>query len=331
MTQPNPLDAAVTTIRAHERFAVTTHENPDGDALGSLLALHLALVALGKDSVMVVGEQQIPIEYRLLDLPGHGLLTAAPADIASRALVAVDCAQESRISAKDLAGIVPVALNIDHHHDNSRFGEVDLVVGDASSCGEVLADVFAALALELTPEIATPLYVALVTDTGRFQYANTTPKSLRLAATLAEAGAPLDTIFRSVYESVEYARLKLLGRALDSATRYEEGRVVVAYLTRDDFDSVGAAEPDSEGVIDTLRSVVGTELACLLRELPAGGEMQCKGSLRASTADLDVSAIARRFKGGGHRQAAGFSSELDVDRVTAIVLEAYRDARAAAA
>ncbi|MFN8222551.1 MAG: bifunctional oligoribonuclease/PAP phosphatase NrnA [Gaiellales bacterium] len=326
-TQTTELDAAVAVLLEGDRFAVTTHENPDGDAYGSLLALHLALQALGKDSVMVVGDQPIPIEYRLLDLSRHGLLTAPPEDIASRTLIAVDCAQESRISAKGLSELTPVALNVDHHHDNTRFGAVDLVVGDASSCGEVLADVFAAAGVELTPEIALALYVALVTDTGRFQYGNTTPKSLRLAATLVEAGAPLGEIFRSVYESVEFPRLKLLGKALESATLHDGNRVVFAVLTRADFASVGASEPDSEGVIDTLRSVVGTELACLVRELPPGGEMRCKGSLRASTSELDVSAIARLFKGGGHRQAAGFSSELDLEGVRETVLAAYREAR----
>jgi len=329
MSQSPELEAVVAVIRENDRFAVTTHENPDGDALGSLFALHLALVALRKDSVMVLGEQSLPVEYRFLDLPGHGLQTSAPGDLASRTLVAVDCAQESRIAAKDIAGHVPVAVNIDHHHDNTRFGGVDLVVGDASSCGEVLADVFEALELELTPKIATALYVALVTDTGRFQYGNTSPKALHLAGTLVAAGASPTEVFREVYESLEFPRVKLLGRALDNATIHEDGRIVFGFLTRADFEAVGAQEPDSEGIIDTLRAVVGTELACLIRELPPGGEMRCKGSLRASTTELDVSAIARQFAGGGHRQAAGFSSELGVDDVRDIVLRAYREARTA--
>jgi phosphoesterase RecJ-like protein len=328
MSRPTEVDAAAAAIRDGHRFVVTTHENPDGDALGSLLALHLALRELGKDSVMVLGEQAIPAEYRFLDLPGHGLRTSVPDDLASRLVVAVDCAQESRIAAKDIAGLTPVALNIDHHHDNTRFGGVNLVVGDASSCGEVLADVFDALDLRLTTPIATALYVALVTDTGRFQYGNTTPKALHLAGMLVEAGASPTEVFREVYESLEFPRVKLLGRALDNATIHEGGRVVFGFLTRADFEGAGAQEPDSEGIIDTLRAVVGTELACLVRELPAGGEMRCKGSLRASTPELDVSAIARQFAGGGHRQAAGFSSELDIDEVRAAVLRGYREARA---
>lgn len=329
MSPARDLDAVLTVIRENDRFAVTTHENPDGDALGSLLALHLALVSLGKDSVMVLDEQPIPVEYRFLDLPGHGLVTHLPDDLASRTLISVDCAQESRIAAKGIAEIVAVAINIDHHHDNTRFGGVDYVVGDASSCGEVLADMFSALGVKLTPELATALYVAVVTDTGRFQYGNTTPKSLRLAGSLVEAGASPTQVFREVYESLEFSRVKLLGRALESATIHERGRVVFASLTRSDFEAVGAEEPDSDGIIDTLRAVVGTEFACLVRELPPGGPMRCKGSLRSSTSELDVSAIARRFSGGGHRQAAGFSSELSIVEVRDTVLQMYRDARGA--
>ena len=134
---------------------------------------------------------------------------------------------------------------------------MNLIVPDASSTGEVLRDIFRDLGVELTPEIAEPLYIALVTDTGRFQYANTTPKALRLAAELVEAGADVHRVFQGVYESVQFAKLKLLARALERAKVYEGGRIVVSYLLRDDFAEVGAAEPYSEGIIDFLRAVRG--------------------------------------------------------------------------
>ena len=160
----------------------------------------------------------------------------------------------------------PLALDVDHHHDNTRFGDVNLIVADASSTGEVLRDVFAELGVELTPELAEPLYIALVTDTGRFQYANTTPKALRLAAELVEAGADIHAVFQQVYESVEFAKLKLLARALERAEVLEGGRIVVSHLLRGDFAEVGASEPYSEGIIDYLRAVEGSELAVLVRE-----------------------------------------------------------------
>ena len=324
MATTNPdLDAVVEALRERDRFLVVSHENPDGDALGSLLATHRALLALGKDSVMIApGDAPLPGEYRFLELPANGLLRARPDDWPGRTLVAVDCAQASRIHDKELAADAPFVVNIDHHHDNTRFGAVNLVADGASSTAEALADVFAGLGLELTAEVAMPLYVGLVTDTGRFQYSNTTPASLRLAADLVEAGADVRQVFENVYENTPYPKLKLLARALERAARYEADRIVVSYLVRSDFAEVGAAEPYSEGVIDYLRAIEGVELAVLLREPPVDGAAR-KGSLRSSVEELDVSVIARQFGGGGHRQAAGFSSDLSVAEITEIVVAGF--------
>jgi bifunctional oligoribonuclease and PAP phosphatase NrnA len=321
------LTSVVAALRDHQRFAVTSHENPDGDAVGSLLAAHLALRELGKDTVMVLGEQSVPVEYGFLALDRAGLVHEIPPDIAERVVVAVDCAQASRIAAPGLSDAAAATVNIDHHHDNTRFGDVNLVVGSASSTAEVLADVFSAIDLPVTPAIAEALYAGLVTDTGRFQYSNTTPKALRLAATLVEAGADVSRIFQEIFESLELPRLRLLGRAIDHTTIHEDGRVVVAFLTRADFVAAEADEPDSDGIIDSLRAIHGNELACLIRELPQGAGARCKASLRTSADDLDVSAIARQSSGGGHRRAAGFSSDLDVEGVKEFVLRAYREAR----
>ena len=221
------------------------------------------------------------------------MLLQWPADVSERVLVAVDCANEERIADPEVLGRVPFVVDIDHHHDNSRFGQVNLVVADASSTGEVLRDVFRELGIELTPELAEPLYIALVTDTGRFQYTNTTPKALRLAAELVEAGADVHRVFQGVYESVQFAKLKLLARALERATIFEGGRIVVSYLLRDDFAEVGAEEPYSEGIIDYLRAVEGAELSVLIREPPRSAGPTRRISLRASIDELDVSLIAR--------------------------------------
>jgi phosphoesterase RecJ-like protein len=307
-------------IRSYDRFLVTTHENPDGDALGSLLATKLALDQLEKDSVMYLGgEAPLPREYAWM--PFGDLRRQPPEDASDRVLLAVDCANESRLGP-DTAVLTsaPLVVNIDHHHDNSRFGGINLVVADASSTSEVLRDVFDELGVELTPDVAEALYIALVTDTGRFQYANTTPKALRLAAELVEAGADVHKVFQGIYESVEFAKLKLLARALERAKVYEGGRLVISHLLRNDFKEVGAAEPYSEGIIDYLRAVEGADMAALIREPPRGGSPARRVSLRASTDDLDVSEIARRSgQGGGHRQAAGFSSDASVDEITAML------------
>src|SRR5919199_485138 len=331
-TTASDVTAVANAIRGHERFTLTTHENPDGDALGSLLAAKLALDQLGKDAVMVLyGDAPLPVEYRFMPLAE--LQRRWPHDVSERVLLALDCANESRIADPEVLGRVPLTIDIDHHHDNTRFGDVNLIVPDASSTGEVLRDVLRDLGVELTPEIPEALYIALVTDTGRFQYTNTTPKALRLAAELVEAGADVHRIFQGVYESVQFAKLKLLARALDRAQVYEGGAIVVSYLLRTDFTEVGAAEPYSEGIIDYLRAVEGAEMAVLIREPPRrdGVGPTRRISLRSSVDELDVSAIARRSGGGGHRQAAGFSSDASIDEITEFVRREFAAAGRSAA
>jgi phosphoesterase RecJ-like protein len=330
--ETNDLAAVVEALRSHDRFLVTTHENPDGDALGSLLAAKLAVEQLGKDVVMTLyGDAPLPGEYAFMELVE--LRRDWPEDADTRVLLAVDCANETRVADPSILERAPLVVNIDHHHDNTRFGDVNLIVPGASSTGEVLRDVFCELGVQLTPEIAEALYIALVTDTGRFQYANTTPKALRLAAELVEAGADVHRIFQGVYESVQFAKLKLLARALDRAQVYEGGAIVVSYLLRTDFTEVGAAEPYSEGIIDYLRAVEGAEMAVLIREPPRrdGVGPTRRVSLRSSVDELDVSAIARASGGGGHRQAAGFSSDASVEEITEFVRREFAAAGRSAA
>jgi bifunctional oligoribonuclease and PAP phosphatase NrnA len=310
--------SVVDAIRGHDRFVVTTHENPDGDALGSLLAAQLGLEQLGKDVVMVLhGDAPLPVEYAFMSL--DQLRRRWPEDVSERVLIALDCANESRIADPEVLGRVPLSIDVDHHHDNTRFGRINLVVAEASSTGEVVRDLFREIGVELTPDIAEALYIALVTDTGRFQYTNTTPKAFLLAAELVEAGADIHRVFQGVYESIQFAKLKLIARALERAQIYEGGRIVVSYLLRTDFAEVNAPEPYSEGVIDWLRAVEGAYMAVLIREPPRRDGPARRVSLRASVDELDVSAIARKSGGGGHPQAAGFSSEASIEEITDFV------------
>jgi bifunctional oligoribonuclease and PAP phosphatase NrnA len=306
-------------IRAHDRFLITTHENPDGDSLGSILAMKLALEQLGKDGVMYLsGQTPLPNEY--LFMPLDAIRRTWPDDGADRVVLALDCANARRIGPDEtVLERSRLVIDIDHHHDNSRFGDVNVIVPTASSTGEVLRDLFHELDIELTPEIAEALYIALVTDTGRFQYANTTPKTLRVAAELVEAGADVHRVFQVVYENVAFAKLKLLARALDHARVYEGGRMIVSHLERSDFEAAGAAEPFSEGIIDYLRAVEGAEIAALIREPPSQNGPSRRVSLRTRAEEIDVSAIARKSGGGGHPQAAGFSSESSVEEITEFV------------
>jgi phosphoesterase RecJ-like protein len=306
-------------IRDHDRFLITTHENPDGDSLGSILAMKLALEQLGKDAVIYLsGETPLPSEYTFMPL--DGIRRKPPEDLNERVVLALDCANARRIgpdpSVLERAELV---IDIDHHHDNTRFGQINVIVASASSTGEVLRDLFEVMGIELTPDIAEALYIALVTDTGRFQYANTTPKTLRVAAELVEAGADVHRVFQTVYENVAFAKLKLLARALEHARVYEGGRMIVSHLERSDFEAAGAEEPFSEGIIDYLRAVEGAEIAALIREPPTQNGPLRRVSLRTRAEDIDVSAIARKSGGGGHPQAAGFSSESSVEEITEFV------------
>ena len=263
------LRAVVDALAGHDRFLLTTHENPDGDALGSLVALTLTLRELGKDAEMYLfGDVPLPQEYRFmrLGIDHEALLDAAPR-----------------------------VVDIDHHHDNSRFGDVNLIVPDASSTGEILRDVIAQLGVELTPVIAEALYIAIVTDTGRFQYANTTARALRLAAELVEAGADVHRVFQGVYESVAFAKVKLLARALEHAEVLEGGGLIVSHLDKQDFVDAGAEEPFSEGIIDYLRAVEGAEMAAIIREPPTRNGPLRRISLRTTEERLDVSMIRGRF------------------------------------
>ena len=314
-TQTADLEAVVDAIRSNDRFLVTTHENPDGDALGSILAMKLALEQLDKDSVLYLsGAIPLPHEYAFMSL--DGLRRTPPEDAAERVVLALDCANDRRLGPDPgLLERAPLVVDIDHHHDNSRFGKVNLIVPDASSTGEILYDLFRELGVRMTPEIAEALYIALVTDTGRFQYANTTPKALRIAAELVEAGANVHRVFQDVYENIAFAKIKLLARALEKARVYEGGRLIVSDLERTDFDAAGAEEPFAEGIIDFLRAVEGTEIVALIREPPTQNGPTRRVSLRTRAEGIDVSAIARKSGGGGHRQAAGFSSEASTDEI----------------
>jgi phosphoesterase RecJ-like protein len=322
-TTQTDLRTIAEAIREHDRYLVTTHENPDGDALGSLLAAKLTLEQLGKDVVIyLAGDTPLPREYQFMNL--GELARKPPADANERVVLAVDCANERRLGPDpSLLKRALLVIDIDHHHDNSRFGQRNHIEADASSTGEIMRDLIRELDVKLTPEIAEALYIAIVTDTGRFQYANTTSKALRVAAELVEAGADVHRVFQGIYENVAFAKLKLIAKALDHARVFEGGRVIVSHLEREDFDAVGAEEPYSEGIIDYLRAVEGAEIAALIREPPTQNGPTRRVSLRTTTEGIDVSQIARKSGGGGHQMAAGFSSEASVDEITEFIRREY--------
>lgn len=305
------LDEVLAELQQAGKLLLTTHQNPDGDALGSLLGMHHVLTALGKDSVMFLDADQFPLPYEYRHMAFEGLLNAPPEDVEDRLLVFLDCATIKRMPVEFAQREGARIVNIDHHHDNTSFGTLNLVMPKVSCTAEIVHGLAKRLHVEITPAIAVPLYIGLVTDTGRFMFENTTPEAHRMAAELIEVGVQAHEVYRDIYENLPEGRLLLLARALASIQRFDGGTLTLTHLTREDFEETGCDEADSEGIVDYFRAVEGTAVGALVRaRLSNGGEESRKVSLRATDGRVDVSLIARGFEGGGHRQAAGFFSDL---------------------
>ena len=307
------LETVAAELRNRDRFLLTAHEGPDGDALGSLLGMHQLLRLLGKDSVMFLAAKEfpLPVEYRFLPL--EEVFHEPPADMADRTVVFLDCGNIDRMPVDFLTEGGNTVINIDHHHDNTRFGDYNLVQVGASSTAEIVYDLAVLLGVRLTSEMASALYVGLVTDTGKFMYESTTAHTHRVVAELIEAGVDIDDTYRRLYEHVPLEKVRLVSRALDQIHRYCDERLVMTYITSADYKATGAGEEMTEGVIDHLRSIDGAKVAAVVRDLGERGRAARKVSLRSSEGDVDVSAIARKRGGGGHKRAAGFSTDLELD------------------
>ncbi len=313
----------ISELRNGERFLLVTHENPDGDALGSLVAMHGVLRALGKDSLMFMDADEFPLPYEYAFFRLDNLVSIVPDDLDDRTVVFLDCGNIDRTPSDLLRNADAHIVNIDHHHDNTRFGTVNLVVDAASCTAEIVWDLMQDLGVEATPEIADALYVGLVTDTGKFMYENTGTRAHKMAAALIEAGVDVHEIYRRLYEGMPEPKLLLLARALNHVQRFDDGRLTITLLTREDVLATGAEDSFTEGIIDHLRSVRGTKVAAMARELPANGAgPRSKVSLRATDGEVDVSAIARAGGGGGHRQAAGFTTGMTGEELVAFLRDA---------
>jgi phosphoesterase RecJ-like protein len=320
-------DQVLQELRGAEKLVVVAHENPDGDALGSLIAMQGILSAIGKDCLMFIAERELPLpeEYSWFAL--DGLVSEPPADVDERTIVFLDCGNVERNPAEAFRRPGMHILNIDHHHDNTCFGTVNLVVPEASCTAEIVWDLMRELRVTPTLTVAEALYVGLITDTGRFMYENTGQRAHLMAADLIDDGVDVHDVYRRVYEGLPYGKLALLARGLSNIERYDEGRLTLTALTAADFTDSGAEESYSEGVVDHLRAVEGTEVAALVRDRigdPDTAGLR-KVSLRSGNDRIDVSAIARALGGGGHKQAAGFSTELEHDEL----VQALRDQLAA--
>src|ERR1700744_1709511 len=309
-------------LRSAQRPIVVTHENPDGDALGSLIAMQGILSAIGKDCEMFIDGRDLPLPQEYAFFPLQNLICEPPADFRDRTIVFLDCGNLARNPAQEFGAPGVHIVNIDHHHDNTRFGTVNLVDDSASWTAEIVWVMMQALGVPPTRTVADALYVGLITDTGRFMYGNTGRRAHLMAADLIDVGVDVNELYRRVYEDVPYGKLALLARGLSNVERYDDGRLTMSALTVSDFNASQAEESYSEGLIDHLRAVEGTEVAALVRDrIGNGSSGERKVSLRSGTGKIDVSVIARAQGGGGHRQAAGFSTALAHDELVEFLRE----------
>jgi len=305
----------VEAIKNSRRFVVVSHVNPEGDAVGSLLGMYLGLKGMGKEVVPYL-EDQLPPLYDFL--PGskdivHTLEGVKDIDCT----IAVDCGQADRLgdNFSSFKG-KGVFLNIDHHVTNDNYGDVNLVVPEASAAGEIVYDVRKAAGAEITKGIAINLYTAIHTDTGSFRYSCSTPEAFRKAGELVRAGADPWDISVKVYENYPAARFKLLGATLSTLEFTDDNKIAIVHVTLESIKSFDGTKDMTDGFVNYARAIEGVEVGVLFREVKKG---EYKASLR-SKGRIDVSGVAGLFNGGGHAHAAGFSIKGNLLEVKAKVV-----------
>lgn len=311
------LEEIAALVRDEQKFLLTTHEGPDGDALGSLLGMHHLLRSLGKDSVMFLAAKEFPLPVEYRHLPLESVFHEPPADVRDRIVVFLDCGNIDRMPVDFLRDDGKLVVNIDHHHDNTVFGDLNFVDAGASCTAEIIYELAMLLDVKVSPAMARALYIGIITDTGKFMYDSTDARTHRVTAELIEAGVDVDDVNRRLYESVPVEKIRLLSRALEKLELHCDERLIVSYISDEDYRETGAGEEMTEGIIDTLRAVDGIRVAAVIRDQVSRGRAARKVSLRAGDDHTDVSVLARKFGGGGHVRAAGCSTELPLEEIVA--------------
>ncbi len=309
---------AIRLIENSNDIFVATHIRPDGDALGSLLGLLLALEKTGA-RVAALCTDPVPANYAFL--PAADRILSLPPDWKAGLGIVVDCDGLGRTGALEPAlASLPALIDLDHHDTDRTFGQERLVDATAGAAAEIVHELIRDMGTPLDAEISTCLYAAILTDTGRFCYGNTTARSLRIAAELVASGADPHYIARKVYEERSVPATHLLGVALSRLSAAEDGQIVSSVLRPEDFECTGAAPSETEGIIGHLRAIGGTRVAILFVE-PDHDAVRV--SLR-SDGSVDVGEVALGFGGGGHAMAAGCTVTGSVEVVEQSVLEAVR-------
>jgi bifunctional oligoribonuclease and PAP phosphatase NrnA len=317
-----PHDAFRAFIDRHEEFLVLSHVDPDGDAIGSCLALAEGLRTSGKKAV-VANESPLPESLRFL--PGWEEVRL-PAEVARvfPAVFVLDCSTLDRVgpAAARLLGPDAAIANVDHHAANDHFGDPRLVNVEASATAELVYEILEACGVPIGPEAAECLYAGIASDTGGFRFANTTPRALRLAARLVERGAKPAFTADALYGRKSEGSLRILGLALTSLESRARGQIGVITIPHAMFEQARAVPEEADGIVQFAKSLNGARVGVLLQEVTPG---EAKISFR-SDGSVDVNQVAGRFGGGGHKNAAGARIRGDFDRVRGAVLEALDQA-----
>jgi phosphoesterase RecJ-like protein len=317
-----PFDRFRAFIDAFDAFLVTSHVDPDGDAVGSCLGLYHALRGMGKEAVVALDS---PLPANLRFLPGaEEVRPAAPPERRLPAAWVLDCSSLDRAGRVPELFLLPRArvANVDHHVGNDGFGDPRLVGPEASATAELVYDILDAYGSPLRPETAECLYAGILSDTGGFRFQNTTPRSLRLAARLAEHGASAPAIAEELYMKRSAGSLRILGLALASLEERSGGQIGALTITRKMFRQAGAEPDEADGIVQFAKALDGTRVGVLIQEIEPD---EIRASLR-SDGTVDVNAVAGRFGGGGHRTAAGLRVRGKLEEVRRNLLEAIEQA-----
>jgi bifunctional oligoribonuclease and PAP phosphatase NrnA len=290
-------------IRGKDRFLITSHKDPDGDSIGSQLGLYRALKGFGKD-VIIVNQGAMPEKYNFLDPLGLISFKNESLRFTPDAVFILECPSIERIGfVSDLLPKSTIKINIDHHQDNEQYGDINWVDTESCAVGELIYFLIEGSKLKITAEIAEDLYAAIICDTGNFRFASTTARGMKIAADLVELGASPKKIFENIFSKASPATLRLLGLTLSSLKVAENGVISYLLVTQESVKQAQARIEDSEGFVDFSLGVAGVRLGILFKEV---GSEEVKISVRTQNG-LDAAAFAKRFNGGGHINAAGFT------------------------
>jgi len=317
---PTPIKKVCETIKKNKSFLITAHYDPEGDSLGSQLAMAEILRQLGKKYV-IVDPDKVPSPYKFLKNVNEIQQPSGKAYQFDIALV-LDCPIMERV--RDVAGVIgkgPI-VNIDHHVSNKNFGAINYVETKASSTGEIMYNLAKALGIKMNKDLATYIYIAMLTDTGGFRYSNTTSKTMHIAAELMEFGVSPKEMYEMIYESYSLASRKLLGLCLGTLKVSPDGKFAWMHLTKAMFKKAGATALDAENFVNYPRFIEGVKIAVLFSDNAKKGFT--KVNFRSNESWADVNKIASKFGGGGHVSASGCVMKGSLKAVEKKILEEVR-------